>query len=124
MAPERGEEHSRGYRGGMDTSAASITFIPDLRADAVVAPGGLGHTTVLNAPGVRIVVLTFAAGHVLKEHRAPKTLLMQALDGCLRVTAGGQVTELVPGTLLRLDASLIHEVEALDESRLMLTLIG
>ncbi len=108
----------------MDNSAAPITFIPDLRAGAVAAPGGLGHSSVLNAPGVRVVVLTFAAGHVLKEHRAPKTLLMQALDGCLRVTAGGRVTDLVPGALLRLDESLQHEVEALGESRLMLTLIG
>ncbi|MBG6058952.1 quercetin dioxygenase-like cupin family protein [Cryobacterium sp. MP_M5] len=108
----------------MDNSAAPITFIPDVRADASLAPGGLGHSTVLNAPGVRVVVLTFAAGHVLKEHRAPKTLLMQALDGCLRVTAGGKVTDLVPGALLRLDESLQHEVEALEESRLMLTLIG
>jgi len=71
-----------------------------------------------------VVVLTFAAGHVLEEHRAPKTLLMQALDGRLRVTAGGRVTELVPGALLRLDASLMHEVEALEESRLMLIMVG
>jgi len=108
----------------MDNSPNPITFIPDVRADAVVAPGGLGHSTVFNSPGARVVVLTFAAGHVLKEHRAPKTLLMQALDGCLRVTAGGQVTDLVPGALLCLDVSLVHEVEALEESRLMLTLIG
>jgi quercetin dioxygenase-like cupin family protein len=69
-------------------------------------------------------VLTFEAGFVLKKHSAPKILLMQALDGCLRVTAGGQATDLVPGALLRLEASLEHELEALEESRLMLTLIG
>ncbi|MBC7441850.1 MAG: cupin domain-containing protein [Ramlibacter sp.] len=108
----------------MDTSPAPLTFIPDVRAGAVVEPGRLGHTRVLNSPGVRVVMLTFEAGHVLTQHTAPTTLLMQALDGCLRVTAGGKVTRLVPGALLRLDAGLPHEVEALEESRLMLTMLG
>jgi quercetin dioxygenase-like cupin family protein len=108
----------------MENSPAPITFVADVRAGAFVEPGRLGHSTVLSSPDVRVVVLTFEAGHVMKEHRAPKTLLMQALDGRLRVTAGGEVTELVPGALLRLEASLTHEVEALEESRLMLTLIG
>ncbi|TFB73193.1 hypothetical protein E3O06_08140 [Cryobacterium glaciale] len=108
----------------MEHTTLPLTHIANVRADAAVEPGRLGHSTVLASPGVRVVVLTFEAGFTLKKHSAPKILLMQALDGSLRVTAGGQVTDLVPGALLRLDASLEHEVEALEESRLMLTLIG
>jgi quercetin dioxygenase-like cupin family protein len=108
----------------METPAAPTTFVADVRAGTAPGPSGLGHSTVLSSPDVRVVVLTFEAGHVMKEHRAPKTLLMQALDGRLRITAGGEVTELVPGSLLRLDQSLMHEVEALEASRLMLTLVG
>ena len=108
----------------MDNSAAPLTVVDDARANAVVVPGRLGHTVVLKSPGVRVLVLTFEAGHVLKEHRVPKILVMQALEGHLRVTAGGKVTDLRPFGLLRLDPSLRHEVEALEESRLMLTLIG
>ena len=108
----------------MEDSTSPLTYISNVRADAAVEPGRLGHSTVLASPGVRVVVLTFEAGFTLKKHSAPKILLMQALDGCLRVTAGGQVTDLAPGALLRLEASLEHEVEALEESRLMLTLIG
>ena len=108
----------------MEHSTLPVTHIADVRAGAAVEPGRLGHSTVLASPGVRVIVLTFEAGFTLKKHSAPKILLMQALDGCLRVSADGQVTELVPGALLRLDANLEHEVEALEESRLMLTLIG
>ena len=108
----------------MEDTTSSLTHVADVRAEATVEPGRLGHSTVLASPGVRVVVLTFEAGFVLKKHSAPKILLMQALDGCLRVTAGGQVTDLLPGALMRLDANLEHEVEALEESRLMLTLIG
>ncbi|TFB68440.1 hypothetical protein [Cryobacterium sp. Hz9] len=108
----------------MEHATLPLTHIADIRSDAAVEPGRLGHSTVLASPEVRVVVLTFEAGFVLKKHSALKILLMQALDGRLRVTASGQVTDLVPGALLRLDAGLEHEVEALEESRLMLTLIG
>ena len=108
----------------MEHSTLPVTHIADVRAGAAVEPGRLGHSTVLASPGVRVIVLTFEAGFTLKKHSAPKILLMQALDGCLRVSADGQITDLVPGALLRLDANLEHEVEALEESRLMLTLIG
>ena len=107
----------------MEDTTSSLTHVADVRAEATVEPGRLGHSTVLASPGVRVIALTFEAGFTLKKHSAPKILLMQALDGCLRVTAGGQVTDLLPGALLRLDASLEHEVEALEDSRLMLTLI-
>jgi quercetin dioxygenase-like cupin family protein len=108
----------------METPTTPTSFVADVRDGAEPGPRGLGHSTVLSSPDVRVVVLTFEAGHVMKEHRAPKTLLLQALDGRLRITAGGEVTELVPGALLRLEASLLHEVEALEPSRLMLTLVG
>lgn len=108
----------------MDTADAPTTFIPDIAAGTIVEPGRPHHIKVLSAPGVRVVVLTFEAGHVLKEHQTPKALLMQSLAGRLRITADGQMHELAPGALLRLDAGLPHMVEALDESRLMLTMIG
>lgn len=108
----------------MDTPLEPITFIADVRAGSAIEPGRLGHTSVLSAPGVRVIVLAFEAGHILKEHTSPKTLLMQALDGHLRVTAAGLVTELAPGALLRLEPSIPHEVEALEDSRLMLTQVG
>ena len=109
---------------GMDTNPNPITFIPDVRAGTVVDPGRPHHTKVLSAPGVRVVVLTFEAGYVLREHTTPAMLLLQVLDGRVRITAADQVTELAPGGLLRLDAALPHTVEALEESRLMLTMVG
>lgn len=84
---------------------------------------GLGHATAMTHADVRVVVLTFSAGHVLKEHRAPFPLIMQTLDGELLVRAADRETRLVPGAILRMDAALPHEVEAVSESRLMLTLV-
>lgn len=108
----------------MDTTPTPITFIPDVRAGTVVDPGRPHHTKVLSAPGVRVVVLTFEAGYILREHSSPAMILMQVIDGRVRITADDQITELAPGGLLRLDAALPHTVEGLEESRLMLTMVG
>lgn len=102
---------------------STLTAIDDLLAGSPVPQEGLGHRTALVHPDVRVVILAFAAGHLLKEHAAPFPLLMQALDGELLVRADGRETRLVPGGLLRLDPSLRHEVEAIQASRLMLTLV-
>jgi quercetin dioxygenase-like cupin family protein len=102
----------------------SVIVVPDLREISPISAEKLGHTTALKSEDVRIVILTFPAGHVMKDHAAPKTLLLQALDGRLRLTVAGEVVELVPGAVVRLDKLERHEVEAVEESRLMLTLIG
>ena len=105
-------------------SDAPITVRENLFELSPITPGKLGHSTVLAAPGVRVIVLAFESGWVLQEHIAPKQLLLQALDGSLIVTAAGKQITLVPGGLLRLDESVPHSVEALEDSRLMLTLLG
>ncbi|MEO7349792.1 MAG: hypothetical protein ABIW32_08055 [Terrimesophilobacter sp.] len=106
-----------------ETAAPPFTLIDNLRSLSPIPDSGLGHTTALTHADMRVVVLTFSAGHVLKEHRAPFPLLMQALDGELLVRAGASETRLVPGAVLRLNAGLPHEVEAVAPSRLMLTLV-
>ena len=108
----------------MDTANAPSTFIADIAEGTQVEPGRPHHIKVLSAPDVRVVVLTFEAGHVMKEHQSPKALLLQPMSGRVRITADGHAYEMAPGSLLRLDAGLPHMVEAIDECRLMLTMIG
>lgn len=102
----------------------SVTIAADLLAAAPITADKLGHHTVLKSDDARVIVLAFPAGHVMKDHAAPKTLLMQALDGELRITTEGEVHTLTPGTIIRFDKGVRHEVEAVTDARLMLTLIG
>src|SRR5690554_5228294 len=97
-----------------------VTVITDLREISPIPTDKLGHTTALKSPDVSVVILTFPAGHVVKDHAAQKTRLLQALEGRLRVTVAGAVLDLVPGALVRLDKLERHEVEVVEESRLML----
>lgn len=108
----------------MTATDNDITVIEDLRAESPIYPSKLGHHTALNTAGVRVIVLAFDRGYRLTEHQTPRPLLLQAIDGSLRIGAAGRVIDLRPGGLIYLPASMPHEVEALEPSRLSLTLLG
>lgn len=101
-----------------------VTLIEDLLAIAPIEPGKVGHHTVLSVGGARVLVLSFDQGQRMKEHRSHHPLVLQALDGRLRISAAGKTSELRPGGLLYLPNALPHSVEALEPSRLALTPIG
>ena len=105
-------------------SSTLLTVVDDLIEATPIEPGKLGHHTVLKTPEARVIVLTFEAGYVMKEHSAPKPLLIQALSGRLTLTVGSRIIDLMPGMLVHLEPLLRHEVEAVEDSRLMLTLVG
>lgn len=101
-----------------------LVVLDNLLALAPIEMGKLGHHVVLSAGGARVIVLAFERDHELKEHRTPHPLLMQALDGHLRVSVDERVVDLRPGGLLHLPASMPHSVTAAEDSRLSLTLLG
>lgn len=100
-----------------------MTDVADVAAMVQVQPGSTVSRTVLRAEGVRVVLFAFDAGQVLTEHTAAVPVLLQVLDGYLRVTTDGRTVDLVPGGLLHLTTRLPHEVEAVTPSRVALTML-
>lgn len=110
---------------GVTTSpSGGMTHLPDAAAEVRIEPGSTGHRLVLKAEGTRVVVFAFDAGEELREHTAPFPVILQAVEGSMRVSAGGQTVDLRPGGLIHLPARLPHSVEAVEPSRMMLTMIG
>jgi quercetin dioxygenase-like cupin family protein len=102
-----------------------VTSLPAVASLVPIEHGKPHGHTVLDADGVRVVVLGFAAGSALTEHRTPKhALLMQALDGELTVTVAGADTLLRPGDFLHLEAGVMHAVQAGVDSHLALFLLN
>lgn len=102
-----------------------VTSVPSAAGLVPIEPDKAHARTVLTGDGVRFVVLAIAAGSGLKEHRTPKhPLLMQALDGEVRVTVAGADTLLRPGDFLHLDAGVPHAVHADVDSHLGLLLLN
>ena len=100
-----------------------MEHIADLAPLIEVAPESTVSRTALRAEGVRIVLFSFDTGQELTEHTAAVPILLQVLDGRLRVGADGQHVELAPGGLVHIGARVPHEVLALEPTRMLLAML-
>ena len=101
----------------------SMVHVAELGALIEVAADATVSRTVLKAEGVRVVLFAFDAGQELSEHTAAIPILLQVLDGRLRVGAAGEQVELAPGGLVHIGARVPHDVLALEPSRMVLTML-
>jgi quercetin dioxygenase-like cupin family protein len=83
-----------------------------------------GHsaTTLFKYPDLRCVLIAVKSGGRIREHQAEGRLALHCLRGRLKVQLDGHATELRAGQVLALERCVPHEVEALEESDLLLTL--
>jgi hypothetical protein len=70
---------------------SNVASLVEIQPEATVS------RTVLQAEGARVVLFSFDAGQVLTEHTAAVPVLLQVLDGHLRITADGRTVDLRPG---------------------------
>lgn len=78
---------------------------------------------VMKAPEAHLVAFEFEAGQELHEHQAHHPVLIQAVAGHLRLSHDDGSFELRPGDVLYLPAMLRHEVVALADSTLTVTML-
>jgi len=100
-----------------------MTFIEKLADVVDYDPERRASTVAFTAEGVRSVVFAFSAGQELAEHRAPAPILLQALEGELRIAAEGREVVLRPGGILQLDAGVTHSVAADVDGKLLLCIL-
>lgn len=100
-----------------------MTVLEDLPSLIGIQEESTVSRTVLTADGARVVLFGFDAGQVLTEHTAAMPVLIQVLDGRLRITGGDRTAELTPGSLIHMDTRLPHTVLALEPSRMALTML-
>ncbi|MGB7982172.1 MAG: cupin domain-containing protein [Candidatus Nanopelagicales bacterium] len=107
--------------GAADVGA--MMHVADLAALIEVAPDSTVSRTVLKAQGVRVVLFSFDAGQELTEHTAAVPVLVQVLDGQLRVGVAGKYVELAPGGVVHIAAPAPHEILARTPARMALTML-
>lgn len=83
-----------------------------------------GHTarTLVREPHLRIVLVVIKAGGKVAEHRTQETASIHSLTGHVRLRLQDRDIDLPAGRLLVLERDVPHAVEALAESRYLLTL--
>jgi quercetin dioxygenase-like cupin family protein len=84
----------------------------------------LGHDakTLLKYPNLRVVLVAIRAGFRMGEHRARGQFTLQVLEGEVTFLLGSQSVRLGAGQLLALEESRLHDVEAVKDSLVLLTL--
>jgi quercetin dioxygenase-like cupin family protein len=82
----------------------------------------VGSTTLLKTDTLRIVLMALRAGASLHRHHADGRLSLQVLEGMIEFSAEDARCQLAQGMLLGLDAKVLHQVMALTDATLLLTI--
>lgn len=98
------------------------TMLKELRGEPHEAQHGHRQITVYHHERIAIVLFSFEEGGQLAEHKANGTVAIQALEGRLKVQAGEESYDLLPGMVVLLSPNVRHSVTALEQSALLLTI--
>ena len=93
-----------------------------LRTERPWHENGHNARTLLKHEGFRLVLVALKPGKRVQEHMTYEHVAVHALNGRLRITLPNDVVELAANGLLGLDRSVPHDIEALEESDLLIWL--
>ena len=94
-----------------------------LRSAAPTVEHGIVSRTLLAAPGVRVVLFSFAAGQEMSEHTSTARALIQVLAGACEFSVEGKPRTLRAGDLLHLPPKAPHALRATEPMTMLLTLV-
>jgi quercetin dioxygenase-like cupin family protein len=95
---------------------------PELREEPAYRDSGYTARTLVREPDLRVVLIVMKAGARMLDHQVERTASVHALSGRLRLHLPGKPVELPAHHLLALEAGVRHDVEALEQSALLLTI--
>jgi quercetin dioxygenase-like cupin family protein len=85
-------------------------------------PNGQNAKTLAKYDDLRIVLIALNARARIPEHRAEGRVAVHTIRGHIRMRALERTFDLPAGSLLTLDQGVPHDVEALEDSAVLLTI--
>ncbi len=79
--------------------------------------------TLIKTQHVEVIRMVLPAGKVMSEHKAPGEIIVQCLEGDVTFTTMGEPKNLRAGDMLYLAAGEPHELEAVEDSSFLLTIL-
>jgi len=83
---------------------------------------GQNARTLIKYDNLRVVLTALQAGATMPEHQTDGRVSVQVLSGHVQLRASGRTFNLRRGGLLALDHGIRHDVTAVEESALLLTI--
>jgi quercetin dioxygenase-like cupin family protein len=114
-------------RTARDLAAPVLTFdlteeSDRLRREAPWSQHGRNAVTLVKHSDLRIVFILMKPGARLQEHHAGARLSVHTLSGYARLHLGERTVHLPAGHLLALEQDIPHDLEAVEESAVLLTI--
>lgn len=113
----------------MPASSSGATPAFDLRSELERLRAGESHErhgrasrALVKEPGLVVLLLALARGGRLSEHTAAARISVHTLAGRARLRVAGEAVELPAGRLLTLERGVPHDLEAAEESAVLVTL--
>ena len=124
---QEGESGGRARKTNPQLTGTALLFdlddeVRELRLEDTWVRTRQNAKTLVKHPDFRIVLIVLQAGARIREHQADARVSIQCHSGRLRLSLPDRSMDLHPMHLLVLDESVPHEVEALEESALLLSI--
>jgi quercetin dioxygenase-like cupin family protein len=100
------------------------TELEALRRSASYQRNDHASATIVNRPGLGVVLVALPKGGHMAEHRAARPIMLRVLEGRIRLTLRDQTLEMSAGDLTSLAPELAHEVSGVENSAFLLTIGG
>ena len=122
-APEH-EPHHRPHSPSMGDAFMEFDLTAELERlkDEATWSTGQNARTLIKYDNLRVVLTALQAGATMPEHQTDGRVSVQVLSGHVLVRASGRAFNLRTGGLLALDQGIRHDVTAIEESALLLTI--
>jgi quercetin dioxygenase-like cupin family protein len=110
--------------GTMLKDLAQFDLAQEMKESEQKRPWPMGHfaKTLFKKSDFRMVLIMMDQGSILKEHHADGTISVQVLRGAIDFRVHGETHSLQTNRVLTLGASIKHELEAREESAILLTI--
>jgi quercetin dioxygenase-like cupin family protein len=83
---------------------------------------GIKTEVILESTFTKEIRILLQKGAVMREHKTPFAILVHILKGKLDFSVEGQVHNLKEGDILSLEGDVVHELYAIEDSMVRLTL--
>lgn len=93
-----------------------------LRGESPWSQHGRNAVTLVKHSDLRIVFILMKAAARLEEHHAGARLSVHTLSGHVRLRLGEEIVDLPAGHVLALEKDVPHDLEAIEESAILLTI--
>ncbi len=84
---------------------------------------GIVRESLVSYPDLRITLIYLAPKAQIEEHYNPGRITVQTVAGHIQMHADGKTFDLPLGSVLALDRAVEHDVQALEESAFLLTVV-